>query len=101
MLHKGALVAEGRIEDLLSSAVTGFRIRCAAPAAALAVVVASLPEGKARLDGDGTVHVAGDASILPRLHRALLDAGHPVVEMYPVRASLEAYFLDLTEGVMG
>ena len=101
VLHKGALVAEGRIEDLLSSAVTGFRLRCAQPAAALRVVEATLPDAGARLDGDGTIHVAGDASILPRLHRALLDAQHPVVEMYPVRASLEAYFLDLTEGVMG
>jgi ABC-2 type transport system ATP-binding protein len=101
VLHKGALVAEGRIEDLLSSAVTGFRLRCAAATAALAVVAAVLPDARARIDGDGTIHVAGDASILSRLHRALLDAGHPVVEMYPVRASLEAYFLDLTEGVMG
>jgi len=101
VLHRGKLVAEGRIEDLLSSAVTGFRLRCAQPTAALAVVAGALPEARARLDGDGTIHVAGDASILPRLHRALLDAQHPVVEMYPVRASLEAYFLDLTEGVMG
>ncbi len=101
VLHRGKLVAEGRLEDLLSSAVTGFRLRCARPAEALDVVMAALPDARARLDGDGTIHVAGDASILPRLHRALLDAEHPVIEMVPVRASLEAYFLDLTEGVMG
>jgi ABC-2 type transport system ATP-binding protein len=101
VLHKGALVAQGRLEDLLSSAVTGFRVRCAAPSAAQAVLARALPEARATVDGDGAIHVAGDATILPRLHRALLDAGHPVIEMYPVRASLEAYFLDLTEGVMG
>ncbi|MCC7138609.1 MAG: ABC transporter ATP-binding protein [Planctomycetes bacterium] len=101
ILHKGRLVAEGRIDDLLSSAVTGFRLRCERPPDALAALARALPEAKARLDGDGTIHADGDTAVLPRLHHALLAAGHPVVELYPVRASLEAYFLDLTEGVMG
>jgi lantibiotic transport system ATP-binding protein len=101
ILHRGALVAEGKIGDLLSSAVTGFRLRCEQTAAAVAALAAALPACQARLDGDGAIHVKGDVATLPRLHRALLDAGHPVIELYPVRASLEAYFLDLTEGVMG
>ena len=101
ILHRGRLVAEGRIEDLLSSAVTGFRLRCERPAPALEALRAAVPETEANVDGDGTIHAKGDTGVLPRLHQALLAAGHPVVELTPVRASLEAYFLDLTEGEMG
>ena len=101
VLHKGRLVAEGKIGDLLSSAITGYRLRCDRAQAGLAALAASLPQTKPRVDGDGMIHVDGDAAILPRLHRTLLDAGEPVGELIPVRASLEKYFLDLTEGVMG
>ena len=41
-ISNAELVAEGRIEDLLSSAVTGFRLRCAAPAAAQPVHAGAL-----------------------------------------------------------
>ena len=101
ILHKGLLVAEGRIGDLLSSAVTGFSLRVERTEAAVAALAVGLPASKARSDGEGTIHVQGDATILPRLHGVLLEAGTPAVELIPVRASLEAYFLDLTEGVMG
>jgi ABC-type multidrug transport system ATPase subunit len=101
ILHRGRLVAEGRIEDLLSSAVTGFRLRCERPQEAARALRAALPATEAALDGDGTIHAKGDTSVLASLHGALLAAGHPAVELTPVRASLEAYFLDLTEGEMG
>ena len=101
ILHRGKLVAEGRIDDLLSKAVTGFEIVCARGDVAVLAIAKALPESKPRLDAEGAIHAAGDASILPRLHRALLDAGEPAIELSPVRASLERYFLDLTDGVMG
>ena len=101
ILHRGKLVAEGRIDDLLSSAVTGYQVVCARGAVAVEALAKALPEVGARLDAEGTIHVAGDAAILSRLHRALLDAGEPALELSPVRASLERYFLDLTDGVMG
>jgi ABC-type multidrug transport system ATPase subunit len=101
ILHRGKLVAEGRIGDLLSSAVSGYRVRCDKPAAALSQLVAALPDAKPRLDAEGTLHVDGDGAVLERMHRALLSAGSPASEVVPVRASLERYFLDLTEGVMG
>jgi lantibiotic transport system ATP-binding protein len=101
ILHRGRLVAEGKIGDLLSSAVTGFRLRCERPVEAAAALRAALPQIETKVDGDGTIHVRCDEKALLRLHKALVDAGQPVVEMQPVRASLEAYFLDLTEGVMG
>ena len=101
ILHRGNLVAEGRIGDLLSSAVSGYAVRCDRPKEALAALVAALPQAKPRLDAEGTLHVEGDGAVLERLHRALLSAGAPASEVVPVRASLERYFLDLTEGVMG
>jgi ABC-type multidrug transport system ATPase subunit len=101
ILHRGKLVAEGRIGDLLSSAVSGYAVRCDRPQEALRALVAAIPEAKPRLDGEGTLHVEGDGAILEALHRALLSAGSPASEVSPVRASLERYFLDLTEGVMG
>ena len=101
ILHKGRLVAEGLIGDLLSSAVTGYRLRCAHPSKGAEALGRALAAGSVKVDGDGMIHVKGDATILPTLHRALLDANEPVTELFPVRASLEAYFLDLTEGVMG
>ena len=101
ILHKGRLVAEGLIGDLLSGAVTGYRVRCATLSKGAEAVARALGAAAVRADGDGTIHVKGDATILPALHRALLDVNEPATELYPVRASLEAYFLDLTEGVMG
>ncbi len=101
ILHRGRLVAEGLLHDLLSSAISGFTFRCDRPDLALEAVARALPDAKPTANGDGTVLAQGDASILPRLHRALLDAGQPALELTPVRASLERYFLDLTEGVMG
>jgi ABC-type multidrug transport system ATPase subunit len=101
ILHRGRLVAEGRLEDLLSESVTGFHVRCADPAAGLAALRRTAPEVAAASDGDGGIRVDGDASVLARLHAALLAAGQPATEVVPVRASLEKYFLDLTEGEMG
>ena len=101
ILHKGRLVAEGLIGDLLSSAVTGFRLRCATPSKGAEAASRALAPANVTLDSEGMIHVKGDATALPALHRALLDANEPAIELYPVRASLEAYFLDLTEGVMG
>jgi ABC-2 type transport system ATP-binding protein len=101
VLHRGRLVAGGRIVDLLSQAISGFRVRCDRPEAAMESIRRALPESAPAREPDGHVHVRGDASILSRLHRALLDAEAPAVEVLPVRASLERYFLDLTEGEMG
>ena len=45
--------------------------------------------------------VDGDEDLLPQLHRVLLGAGTPAMSVTPIRESLEKYFLDKTEGVMG
>jgi ABC-2 type transport system ATP-binding protein len=101
VLHRGRLVAEGRIEDLLSRAVSGFRVRVGDPGKALARLRSDAPAVRAEADAEGTVTVHGDAAVLPAVHGALLAAGEPAQEVTPIRESLERYFLDLTEGVMG
>ena len=103
ILHKGLLVAEGRIGDLLSSAVTGFRLRVERTEVAVAALARRAARRRsARSDGEGTIHVQGDATILAAAPpRAARRGRRRPIELFPVRASLEAYFLDLTEGVMG
>jgi ABC-2 type transport system ATP-binding protein len=101
VLHRGRLVAEGRIADLLSRTISGFRVRCERPDLAYPRLLEALPEGSVTLDEEGTITASGDGEILSRLHRTLLEAGQPAVEVSPIRESLERYFLDLTEGVMG
>jgi ABC-type multidrug transport system ATPase subunit len=101
VLHRGRLVAEGRIGDLLSQAVSGFRVRVASGPAAFERLRAEVPDARPTIDAEGTITVHGDGAVLARLHRALLDAGQPAIELHPIRESLERYFLDLTEGVMG
>jgi ABC-2 type transport system ATP-binding protein len=101
VLHRGRLVAEGRIGDLLSRAISGFRVRVERPDVAFAALRTALADAQVSVDAEGTITAQGDGAILPRLHRALLDAGQPAVEVEPIRESLERYFLDLTEGVMG
>src|SRR5204863_1440471 len=90
ILHRGKLVAEGRIGDLLSGAVSGYAVRCERPAVALPALVAALPDAKPRLDGEGTLHVEGDGAILERMHRALLSAGTPPRRSSPAAARQDA-----------
>jgi ABC-type multidrug transport system ATPase subunit len=101
IIHRGAMVAEGRIEDLLSGSVSGFRLQTADDAAACAALAAALPDCGARRDAEGHVVVDGDESILPGLTRALLDAGLAARDVTPIRDTLERYFIEKTEGVMG
>jgi ABC-2 type transport system ATP-binding protein len=101
IVHRGRMVAEGRIGDLLSSAVSGFRLETAANERAVAALRASLPALAARLDERGAFVVDGGEAVLPDLHRVLLAARLPPIALTPIRESLEKYFLEKTEGVMG
>ncbi len=101
ILHRGRMVAEGRIDELLSSAISGFRIETADNARAATALGRARSTLAARVDDDGLLYVAGDEAVLGDVHRALLEAGLPAVAVTPVRASLERYFLEKTEGVIG
>jgi ABC-type multidrug transport system ATPase subunit len=101
IVHRGEMVAEGRLSQLLSSAISGFRVQTADNEGALRALQQKLPETKPREHEDGSLLVDGGEPLLPALHRALLESGLPAIDVTPVRESLERYFLDMTEGVMG
>lgn len=101
IIHRGTMVAAGRLGELLSQAITGFRVDTADNGRARAAVAGRLGEDATRLDEDGVLHVDGDESRLEPLHAALLEAGVPALSVEPVRESLERYFLEKTEGVIG
>jgi ABC-type multidrug transport system ATPase subunit len=101
IIHRGRMVAEGRLGELLSQAITGFRVDTADNERAREAAAAQLGAERARLDADGVLRVDGDESCLASLHAALLAAGVPALSVEPVRESLERYFLEKTEGVIG
>ncbi len=101
ILHRGHMVAEGAIHDLIPQTVTGFAVETVDNARAAAVLSERRPELGAELDQQGRLRVAGDESVLPALHQALLEASLPAVALEPQRASLERFFLEKTEGVIG
>jgi len=101
ILHRGRMVAEGRLDTLLSTAITGFRIDTADNTRAREALASALPGAAPRLDSDGFLRLDGDETLLPALYRALLDADHPPRSVDPVRESLEQVFLEKTEGVIG
>jgi ABC-2 type transport system ATP-binding protein len=101
IVHRGSMVAEGEIARLLSQAVSGFRLDTADNVRALQVLRERLPGATPRRDEDGSLLLSGDESLATEIHRVLLQAGLPALALAPQRESLERYFLDKTEGVMG
>jgi hypothetical protein len=67
---------------------------------ALRTLQEALPKAKPRRVDD-EIHVDGDDALLPALGRALLQAGLPATSLRPLRETLERYFIEKTEGVMG
>ncbi len=100
IIHRGQMVAEGRIEALLGGSVSGYGVKTADNEAALRALKESLPAAKPRIV-DSEIHVDGDDAVLPALGRALLQAGLPANSVRPLRETLERYFIEKTEGVMG
>ncbi len=101
IIHRGEIVAEGKIDELLSGSISGFRLQCQDSAAALAVLEEKLANAKPHAGEGGHVIVTGDESLLAELNRVLLDAGQPPHSVIPIRETLERYFIEMTEGVMG
>jgi len=101
IVHRGEMVAEGAIATLLSSAVSGFRVETADNLRALEALGARLPATEPHRDEDGSLLLSGDEALAAEIHRVLLAVNLPVLALTPQRESLERYFLDKTEGVMG
>nr|MDJ0522810.1 ABC transporter ATP-binding protein [Planctomycetota bacterium] len=100
IIHRGKMVAEGRIDTLLGGSISGYGVKTADNAAALRALKDALPKAKPRIVDD-EIHVDGDDALLPALGRALLQAGLPAIALRPLRETLERYFIEMTEGVMG
>jgi hypothetical protein len=81
--------------------VSGFKVDTRDNVRALEALSARLPTAKPRRAEDGWLYLTGDESLAGEIHRVLLLEELPVLGMAPQRESLERYFLDKTEGVMG
>jgi ABC-type multidrug transport system ATPase subunit len=101
IIHRGRMLAEAPVGDLLADSIRGFCVRTADDAAALPILRQALPGGDARVDSEGLLVVDGDESLLPTLYRALLDADLAPRALEPIRTTLERYFIEKTEGAMG
>nr|WP_275693288.1 ABC transporter ATP-binding protein [Nocardioides sp. TF02-7] len=92
IIGAGRLLASGTVDELLGS---GSAYRLVAPDTAAAAEVLGRA-GFAPSHVDGAVHVETDDP--GRLTRVLGEAGIWLTELAPLRADLESYFLELTEG---
>ncbi|MGE0191021.1 MAG: ABC transporter ATP-binding protein [Planctomycetota bacterium] len=100
ILHRGKLVAGGRMEDLLAAATPGWRLSTADDARAVEVLSEHVPTSRPVREHDA-VRIEGDADVLASAQLVLAQAGLPARSVAALRGSLERTFLDATEGVMG
>lgn len=94
ILSKGAMVAEGSIDEL-SQRIQAVMLRVADPARARAVVEAVDGVTKVEPQGEYLV-VSAPASRTPEINVALVQAGIPVFELRPAGDTLEQVFLEIT-----
>jgi ABC-2 type transport system ATP-binding protein len=94
VIHRGALVKEGTVDELRGGRSLVVR---AAPAEGAIRVLEGLPEVAAVTTEDGELKVTADPAAAAGINRALVGAGIAVSELRSERASLEEVFLGLTE----
>ena len=101
VINNGSLVAQGPVTELLGK--ESFRLeikvddaaRAAAVAASLKYVSGVVQDGKTSLSM--SVHM----DMVPEVNRALVSAGLRVSALLPHSASLEEFFLEITDGAGG
>jgi ABC-2 type transport system ATP-binding protein len=97
IIRKGRIVYEGRLQDLLATAATGFRLRSPELDRAKALLLAQ--PGVAEVTSvDGSLRFQADEEAVAALSIALGQAGIGVTALVPEAASLEELFLGMTEG---
>ena len=102
IIHRGSMVAEGALADLLADAgPAGYRIETQNDQLALRALQEACRHAKPRIAPNGGLRVDGEEALLPSVHRVLLQVGVPAITLVRVRASLEDYFIEKTQGVMG
>jgi ABC-2 type transport system ATP-binding protein len=97
IIRKGRIVYEGRLQDLLATAATGFRLRSLELDRAKALLLAQ--PGVAEVTSvDGSLRFQADEEAVAALSIALGQARIGVTALVPETASLEELFLGMTEG---
>jgi ABC-2 type transport system ATP-binding protein len=97
IIRKGRVVYEGRLQDLLATAATGYRLRAAEPERARLVALAQAGIGDVNAAG-GELRFTGDEQAVAALTVALGRAGVGITALVPETASLEELFLGMTGG---
>jgi ABC-type multidrug transport system ATPase subunit len=94
VIHRGALVKEGTVDELRGGRSLVVR---AEPVAEAVRVLEDLPEVAAVTTDDGELTVTADPAAAAAINGALVGAGIAVSELRSERASLEEVFLGLTD----
>lgn len=99
IIQQGRVVASGSVEDMLSGGQQQIYLRTNNARDAAPVMLASNFVSDVATDGIGGmtlgVEAADDATLI-EVSRAMHAAGIDVVSLYPLQASLEQRFLDIT-----
>jgi ABC-2 type transport system ATP-binding protein len=97
IIRKGQIVYEGKLQDLLATAATEYRLRAREPERARLLCLAQAGIDEVSLEGD-ELRFAADEDTVAALSIALGQARIPVVALVPEAPSLEELFLGLTGG---
>jgi len=97
IIRRGTIIYQGRLDALLESAASGFRIRVSDPVRALGLLSEHPGIGSVSRD-DGHVRFQSDEAALGAATVALGRAGIGITELVPQTTSLEELFLTMTGG---
>ena len=97
IIRKGRIVYEGKLDDLLATASTGYVLRSNDPERARTVCLAQPGVENVELNGTG-LRFQADEEAVAALSIALGQARIGVTALVPEAASLEELFLGMTEG---
>jgi ABC-2 type transport system ATP-binding protein len=100
IIRRGAIIYEGRLDELLASAGGGYRLRAPEPERAQLVLRAQ-PGVESVAVLDGHVRFQADDAALAAATIALGRAGIGITELTPLTSSLEDLFLVMTAGESG
>ena len=96
IIRRGAVIYEGRLDELLRSAGGGYRIRTSEPERAYSLLLAQ--PGVDTAQNDGYFRLQADDAALAAATIALGRAGIGITELVAVTTSLEELFLAMTGG---
>ena len=100
IIRRGAIIYEGRLDELLASAGGGYRLRAGEPERAQMLLRAQ-PGIESVTVLDGHVRFQADDAALAAATIALGRAGIGITELTPLTSSLEDLFLVMTAGESG